>query len=58
MSQTADPKPPKTPALPDQQDVKQRPNKPVGPERDAGHPIETPPGEAERDQDPRSRDTL
>lgn len=58
MSKRSDPKPPRKPALPGEPDAKQRPNKPVGPAREAGHPVETPPEEVERDRDPRSRDTL
>lgn len=58
MSRRTDPKPPRKPAFPDQPDMRQRPNTPIGPARDAGHPVETPPEEKERERDPRSRDAL
>lgn len=59
MREKSDPKPPRKPVLPSQRDEPQRPNSPVGPRGHSDdHAVETPPEEAERDQDPRSRDTL
>jgi hypothetical protein len=59
MTDSTDPKPPRKPVLPSHPDAPRRPNRPVEPSRDDGeHSLETPPEEAERDPDPRSRDTL
>ncbi|MCC7252837.1 hypothetical protein [Hyphomicrobium sp.] len=59
-SDLSDPKPPpRKPVLPSQPDDRQRPNQPIEPSGDAEHPVDVPPEEAEqREQDPRSRDTL
>lgn len=55
----SDPNPPRKPVLPSDPAAPRRPNRPVEPAGDSDdHAVETPPEEAERDPDPRSRDTL
>lgn len=59
MTAESDPKPPRKPVPPIEPAEPQRPNRPVEPAGDSDdHAVETPPEEAERDQDPRSRDAL